>query len=480
MSAAAARRAILLALLFGTLCRVAQYAANLSLWHDEAFVALIVRNVPVAALLGPLDWNEPSPPGFLAVEKVVVAAFGESERSLRLVPLLAAIGGLLAVARLALRACLDRRGAVCAVLLAAASKALIIDAAQVKHFSLDFFIAAVMATLAWRASRDGGGRRAAVLAWGGVAVVGLWLSYAVVFSVGGHGAVLVSDAWRRRSRAAVRALATVGIALALSAAILSTAVLAQRSGAVVEFWSAQFPPRDGIAALLVWLLRAAVAMFDQLWRPLGGLLLAPAAFGALAWWRSDRRPLLAILTLPVLGSLAAAAVGWWPFGGTQHMRFAAPALLLLAGDGLGQLYGRLLSQQPRLARAGVAAVLVPGVLYAAWHVAAPHQRHAMREAIAFMQARAQPEDRLAVFDPASFAFYTGIDMRGAPLVLPSAVRVWVVTPTSSHGDLAPVVQAFIEQLAAQRPRQQEQVRGGAAAYLFGAAGAADDVSESRR
>jgi len=61
------------AVAFGALCRLAQYAANTSLWHDESFVALIALHTRAADLLGRLDWNEASPPGFLLVEKLIAA-----------------------------------------------------------------------------------------------------------------------------------------------------------------------------------------------------------------------------------------------------------------------------------------------------------------------------------------------------------------------------------------------------------------------
>ena len=79
---------IFAAVLFGLLCRLSQYAAHTSLWHDEAFLALNVLNKNFTELLGPLEWYEASPPGFLVVEKLLVSWLGRSEYVFRLVPLL--------------------------------------------------------------------------------------------------------------------------------------------------------------------------------------------------------------------------------------------------------------------------------------------------------------------------------------------------------------------------------------------------------
>ena len=38
--------------------------------------------------------------------------------------------------------------------------------------------------------------------------------------------------------------------------------------------------------------------------------------------------------LPIALSLVASFLGRWPFGGNQHMVFAAPAVLLLAAEGI--------------------------------------------------------------------------------------------------------------------------------------------------
>ncbi|MBF8261677.1 MAG: hypothetical protein HW376_1206, partial [candidate division NC10 bacterium] len=92
---------VLLVVLFGLGCRLSQYAANTSLWHDEAYVALSILHKSFAGLLGPLDWKEASPPGFLVVEKLVVALLGRSEYALRLVPLVAGLAGMICFAGLA-------------------------------------------------------------------------------------------------------------------------------------------------------------------------------------------------------------------------------------------------------------------------------------------------------------------------------------------------------------------------------------------
>ena len=467
------RRLVSLAVAFGIACRVRQYAANTSLWHDESFVALNVVHVPYAQLLGPLDWHEPSPPGFLAAEKVMTAALGTSEYALRALPLVAGVAALIAFARLARSACVDA-AALWAVLLLAASPKLIADASATKHFSLDLLLAVVITGLAWQLHRAAHPRSRRLLAWGAVGSGGLWFSYAAAFGFAGTSLALAVPAarWPRLGR---RAYLFANLLAAASAAALLGAIRAQRSSAVLQFWTGAFPDTAGALAATVWLGRALVALFDYFWQPFGGVLLLLALLAAAAVWRSDRRPLLAILWLPVGLALAASPLHWWPFGGNQHMVFAAPAVLLLVGEGIEIARHRLEPRHPRLTRCALAVLLAPGLLGALHHLVVPQQRHEMRPVIAFMQARLDPGDQLAVFDPATFEFYTGRDLRGALPAFDAGRRVWVITPRGMDGSLHPDVRAFVDSLSRARPRVTMLEVHGAAAYLFGTA--VDPVSQ---
>lgn len=463
------RGLIAAAVAFGVICRVRQYAANTSLWHDESFVALNIVGTSLTGMLGPLDWHEPSPPGFLAVEKLVVAALGPSEYALRALPLLAGIAALIAFAWLARRVCSCAAAAVLAVVLFAASAKLITDASQVKHFTLDVLVAIGLAGLTWRICRDSAPRPSLLWWWGVVAAVGLWFSYATVFGFAATSLILAAPALRTWPRSSRSAYLRANLLVFVSAAALLLPVTAQRSGAVVHFWSRAFPDVSGPLPSVIWLGRSLLALFDYFWQPFGGLLLLSAGLAVAACWRTERQPLLRLLCLPVGLALLAAALHWWPFGGNQHMAFAAPAVLVFAADGIELARRRLVVRLPRVAWAGLALLLAPGLLGAFYHLIVPRQRHELRPVIAYVQQRSTPGDQLAVFDPATFKFYTGRDLRSAPRQLSSAERVWVVTPRSKNGVLHPDVQDFVDRLARTRPRLSALETYGAAAYLFGAA-----------
>jgi hypothetical protein len=461
---------------FGAICRVRQYAANTSLWHDESFVALNIIDTSLAGILGPLDWHEPSPPGFLALEKLVAAVLGPSEYALRAAPLLAGLAALVAFAWLARRVCSGEAAAALAVVLFAASGKLITDASQVKHFTLDVLIAVVLSGLTWRIGRDSAPRPSLLWWWGALAAVGPWFSYAAIFGSAATSLLLAAPAVHRWPLASRRAYLRANLLVLVSAAALLLPVTAQRGGPVVQFWSRAFPAVAGPLPFVIWLGRSLIALFDYFWQPFGGLLLVSAALAIAACRRTERRPLLRLLWLPVGLALLAAALHWWPFGGNQHMVFAAPAVLVFAADGIELARRRLAGRRPRLAWAALALLLAPGLLGALYHLIVPRQRHELRPVIAYVEQQSRPGDQLAVFDPATFKFYTGRDMRSAPLPLASPERVWVITPRAKNGDLHPEVRSVVDRLGRTRPRLRAMETYGAAAYLFGATG--DGVGDS--
>jgi protein-S-isoprenylcysteine O-methyltransferase Ste14 len=471
------RTAFLLAVGFGLACRVSQYAANTSLWHDEAFVALNVTARSFPALFGRLSWNEVAPPGFLVLEKLVVSMLGRSEYALRLVPLLAGLGGTMAFARLARRlatgaACLStpprtERAAgtpVWAVLLLAASEKLIVQSNEVKHFTVDLLWAVLLTSAALGILREPRRLRTVAL-WGLLGALGLWLSFASVFVFTGTSLALAARLLRHEDRRIRAGFLAANFAVALSFALLQGPAQAQLGDQVLGFWSDAFPDVSGPGALFAWLARALLGFFNYFWQPLGVVVALAVSLAGAMLWRSGRRVELALLGLPVALSLAAAFVHRWPFGGNQHMVFAGPAVLLLAGEATEAIRRRL-----ELWRRGAGAVfvvlfLLPGIGAAAFHLAFPRQRHEARPVIRFVEENRRPQDQLLVFCPAEFEFYAGPVFPNPPSAPDPSRRVWFVGTRSKRKPFPN--QELLDRLASRRPLLLSSEAYGAASYLFG-------------
>ena len=455
---------VLLAVLFGLVCRLSQYAANTSIWHDEAYIALNVLQKTFTGLLGPLDWNEASPPGFLVLEKLAVSSLGRSEYAFRLVPLMAGLAGIICFAGLARRVCGAGVASFFAVLMMAASAKLIVQSNEVKHFTMDLLLAVLLGWLAiriWHLGGPGG----ALLAWGALGAVGPWLSFASLFVFAGTSLVLAPRAfrdWRWRERSAYLA---ANLAVLVGLVLLLWPIRAQLTGTLVGFWAKSFPDTRSLAGLLYWLVRSHIGVFNYLWQPVGGVLLPLAVLGGVCCWRTDRRPELLCLWLPVLMALAASFLHRWPFGGNQQMVFAAPAALLLAGEGIESLRRRLTRWHARVGWIVVASLLLPGLVDAAYRIGTPRLRHEVRPVIEFVQRHLHPGDQLLVFCAAEVAFYTGRDFRNASVEPDPSARVWLIG-TGVGSDRYPA-QGLLDQLRARRPRLRVIEEYGAAAYLFG-------------
>jgi hypothetical protein len=451
------------AVVFGILSRLSQYAAHTSLWHDEAFVALNVLHKSYASMLGPLDWQEAAPPGFLLLEKCVVELLGRSEYALRLVPLLAGLTGMICFAALARRACSSGAAAFWAVVLVAASDKLIVQSNETKQFTLDLLLAVWLCHLSLYSYHR---RRAiaALLTWGAVGACGVWLSFASSFVFAGTSLVLaprVFRGWRWPERGAYVVANLIALA---SLGLVSSSITVQRSAGLLSFWASSFPDTSSMAALIYWLGRSLLGLFDYFWQPLGGVLIALAVLGCSRARHQARRLELCVLTVPVLLALIASFLHRWPFGGNQHMVFAGPALLVLVGEGMEGMRGRLTRWRWWAGWATVTLLLAPGIGGAMYHIVVPRQRHEVRPVIEFVQRHRAPGDQLLVQCPAEFEFYTGCDQRSAPAEPNPSARIWFIA-TRARGGPFPR-QDLLDRLSTQRVRLLAIEAYGAAAYLF--------------
>ena len=86
-------------LILGLGLRAYHYARGPAVWHDEAAMIANVLRLPIDQLLGPLLFDEASPPLFLLLEKATVVLLGDGIFSLRLPSFLASCVALFFVAR---------------------------------------------------------------------------------------------------------------------------------------------------------------------------------------------------------------------------------------------------------------------------------------------------------------------------------------------------------------------------------------------
>jgi hypothetical protein len=469
--------------LLGLGLRLAAWHSGRSLWIDEAMLALNIVERSAADLLQPLDYNQGAPIGFLFAVKAAVAAFGTSEQSLRLVPLVASVVGLVGFAVWAWRL-LPPAAAWLAVALFAVSPHLISYAGECKQYAGDAAVTIGLFTVAMGVMQGRGGWRWGLLAAAGA--VAVWCSHPAVFILGGIGTALVWSAAMVRDRP--RLLATLGTLAAWLASFtlcyfLSLKDLSQNRY-LTQYWTDHFwpvPPRS--LRDVTWLAEHALQFFTQpggfgqTLVPLGGWAVVLALLGWRDWLR-ENRVVACALVLPVVWVVVASGLQKYPVGG-RLMLFWVPVALLLVARGAGSVMRSLHTTHP------LAAWLLGGALLAAplgdtlGELRRPSRSEELAPVLREVRNHWQPGDRAYVYYGAipAFRYYTrnepwpaaavvyGHEHRGDPTGYRDELaslrgRVWLIV-SHRHGDEETLIRTW---LACRGPCERAVQYPGAAAY----------------
>ena len=391
----------------GAALRLWQYGAGASLWADEANLALNIVEHPLERLLGPLDYRQVAPPGWLLVEKLTVMMFGEGEHALRLLPLLGSLAALPLGWHVARRVLPSGLGPLLALGLLATGTPLIFYATQVKPYSTDVAVALLLAFLALTVREDGAGPWPA-LRLGVAGAIAPWLSYPAILVDAGLLAALATAALRECDRSRLRSL--VPLALAWGASV-GGAVLWARGTVTPDdllymrrFWAHDFmplPPRE------LWDLGWPIARLTTVYGggglryPAPGLFLGFAALGAWRLWRRDRGAAW-ILLMPIAAAFGAAALHVYPFE-PRVVLFLFPAFLVLTAAGpeaIGALAGPRGRRVATLVTVACATLAVLGLL----RNAPPYAPEPLKPVLQAMRRAWQPGDRAYVYYGGEKAF----------------------------------------------------------------------------
>jgi hypothetical protein len=388
--------------------RVWQYAADASLWIDEAALARNIIDRPVSLLFSPLDYAQVAPPGFLLIQKAAVLTIGSSEYALRLFPLLCGIAALLAFARLA-HNLFDDWAAPFAAGMFALGAPFVFLASQVKQYSSDILAAVVvLATAAWMRTRPGDRRRSLTL--GLVGAVAVFFSQPACFIVAGIGISLALLHVFERPRSSLPPVAIVGVmwGLAFGAAIaLGLRAMSPTDRLYMQwYWGGGFwpvPPRT--ASDLWWPFEQLTYAFGAFgsgprrtngglnypWSPLFAVMMLVGLF---ATWKK-RRDVALFLVVPALLTLAASAFKLYPFTG-RVLTFLEPAFLLATAAGAKYVL-EIWPNRLRPATPALLAILGGSPVFAAVKGLPPERVEHIRPLVATVADRIEPGDAVYVY-----------------------------------------------------------------------------------
>jgi hypothetical protein len=354
---------------FGALTRIVGFLQNASLSGDEAMLGLNIGRRSFRQLLQPLDYGQVATIPFLWAERLFVLLGGVSGFSLRVVPVLAGIGVLWIVYRLAVDL-IGPREALVGLALTGIAFPMIRYSVEVKPYILDALVGTM---LVWVGVRLADGlddrRRWLQLGLGGAA--GVLVSTPALLVCGAVASGLAVTALRSRKRGALAGLCAL---LGLWTAIFGITYVSwyapnARAPYMRDFWG-QAILRLGTPHLWSrsWLGLTETACTLTCWRGLVDLspvLLLLAVVGTIAVWRRRGPDYAILLAGPLVSGFGASALGQYPIA-ARLVLYAAPQLAIMVAIGLVAAADRIESIWPRLhARWLITGFLYPSLILAA-------------------------------------------------------------------------------------------------------------------
>lgn len=404
--------ALVFVTLAGAALRLWQFFANVSLWVDElALVRGILSADAFELLAQPLLHDQVAPKGFLLVVKLAVSLTGPSEYALRLFPLACSLVSLVAFVRLSARF-MGGTGALVASVLFATAIPLIASGSLVKQYSADVCVAVLL----WQLAH---GLTARTVKRGRAAFYGsllVWFSSSAALMTVALGASMLAwpgaGAFEGRRRALVPVVACWW-ASTLTATLATLATTTQATRDYMQwFWAGGFAPLSPSAFVkTLWPLERISSMFGPGQTFAGTAYPFPVVYAALALlglaliWRRDRTK-AALLTVPLLVTMAAAAARQYPFN-DRLVIFLLPGLLLAIAATVESAWRLLRPRHAALAALCVAAPLLPAV-YPILATPPPHYNEPIKPVLSYLRERRQTGDAIYVYYGAALAvtFYS--------------------------------------------------------------------------
>jgi hypothetical protein len=350
------------AMVLGVGLRLKLYFDRAAYWHDEASLVFNIFEKPVPELLGPLDFAQAAPPGFLIIERAMHVLLGRSELAMRLAPLIAAMLGFAIFAMIVRRIFGDVVPAVALLLIVlwGCSERLIWHASEAKQYSFDVLASLLLFAVALQESRPSTTR---MIACAAISSVAIWFSYPTAFVFGGISLAVIPTSRSRRRW--LTWLAGNGVFAASFLTLFWFCVRHQQVGELYSYWLRDFIDFRQPWLLPIWLVRRLASIANYPF-DLGGPVLFPlCVLGVVSLWMQRRGQMLAMLTAPIGLVLVASALHQYPFTGTRLTLFLAPSVFILAGFGLATLVDLIRrNRRWKWLAAPVAAYLI-GV--AIWH-----------------------------------------------------------------------------------------------------------------
>lgn len=392
---------------FGILVRLIQYLRNPSLWVDEAALASSIVNNSASNLVGYLDKTHTAAPiGFLILEKLAVELLGNSEYSLRLLPLIAGIASLLLMYPVA-KHYISSWAVPVAVALFATSTSLVWFSTQVKQYSLDVFMALLVLLVAGQVMKQEYAWKWLII-YGVVGILTIWFSFPIVFVLAGTGIVLGGQVLQQRNWTKVIQLSLVGAGWLISfgASYLGQSGNELISDGIIKVIAGQsgfvpLPPRS--LADVRWLFDMSFGLLSiPGGMALTGIAMLSLLLGCAGLWTTGRVRLLLLIS-PVIVTALVSSVQLYPFM-ERWVLFLVPMVLLLVAEGASVVFAKTRNTYPAIGIVLVALLLLHPVSSEAFRLVESRGSEEVRAVLQYYEAHRLEGDKLYVYPGAYKAF----------------------------------------------------------------------------
>ena len=385
-------------MLLGIGLRAAWYWRNRALWHDEGNLTVEMVGRTFRELLEPLGNEQSAPIGFLLIVKSIISVFGTHEFALRGFPLFASCAAIIVVYFLG-RKITDKGSVALALTIFAVSLPLMRYGSELKQYSTDVLIAAIITLMAVGILRSPFTRGPAIL-FALAGALAIWLSHPALFILAGSGIALGTHALLARDWKKAGGLILIALVWAGSFALdyyVSLRLYAEDE--ILRSWHIDsyflLPPNRPWPAAIKWVIWRFVDMFQ--W-PMGlalpGLGVVGFFIGLGTLWKT-RRAELFVLFLPILAALGASHFGRYPIA-NRFLHFFAPALILITAAGLVYIVRALWTRSRIAAVTLILCVLIQPAIIAVNEIVKEPKQGA-RPVVSYLKDHQQTDDKVYLF-----------------------------------------------------------------------------------
>jgi hypothetical protein len=326
-------------LVLGLIIRGRQYLINRSLWLDEAFLAINIKERDFMQLLEPLDFSQVAPIGFLWIEKLMVNIFGLSELSLRFIPFAASILGIYIIYDLS-RSFFSNRLALLIAFAYTVLPSMTYFSSEVKQYMTDVFS---LLFLFWFYFKFVRGReyKSQLLLFGLIGAIFIWISNITIIILFSIGVAIAIDILKKfNCRSILYSL--VGVILWLGSFYIYYVFFIDNHPHTVgmeNHWAGSFMPHqtiDGVIWLydkLLFVFKSTIGHYEMAFL---GLALFITGICSVLFYH--KRKTMLYLLLPMVVHLILSYFHIYPFGG-RIVLYLTPVILIFEIKGIEFIAG---------------------------------------------------------------------------------------------------------------------------------------------